>query len=433
MLKRKASEYNNNIKRVCYNKEIKLNKIIYNLFGNLPYEIIFNILGFLDIIDIKKIELNIPSMNEFISKINFSKIEFDNDEKERLLLKTFETKNINIIRFVFDNIKYCDINEILINFDQFQKVISGCVKNSFFDGIDYLIKWKETHFEYYQDHNVSLYKNMINSNQNVILTQFVENIFRIYTNYQNNKSNLLDMVIYNMFMYNNLELCNHIIINYNSSDENIFILMEEQIEVLFQDDNYLMLEKILSVNNKQNDLLDMFYRNTYNLCVEHNRLKCLDVLLKMRNGYKYIPDNSTINNILEENRFDIFNIIYENNRDYFDDIKVKEFFNTINIVNINIDITEYLLQIILKDKPEYFLYRILDEDNSIIKTYKLIEKFGNLKYINYSDLVNIQNHQIYLIYIFSDAYDKTSDNDDIKKFKEALLNTLIIWKIKQNY
>ncbi len=416
MLKRKALDYNNNIKRVCYDKSIISNKTIKTLFGHLPNELIFNILLNLDIVDIKKLELNIPILNIYISKISFKLIDYDNNEKERLLFKTFETKNINIIKFVFDNIKYYNFNEILINFDQFEKVVSYCVRNNYIEGINFLFEWKKKHWDNHLD---SKCKDFFESSQfkqfQITLQQFNRTTADYYNSYDNNQSNLIEIVISKIFYHNNLDLFDYI--KQNCLHNNHFInSLENMQEFIFVADNHMMLHKYISfleeynINNNIN--LQITYEMLFEDAFQSRRFNCILILLKKHridphdfinmmvqltevnndiefldlilNNYKFKNDDfvDTIVRILRQNNYNCFNILYKYKLRLFTKKNIDNIIDDILLFENNVETVKFLLKKFKRKIEDCIHYLLKNKEFDFFNDYYKKSKLMPNKVIN---------------------------------------------------
>jgi hypothetical protein len=314
MSKRKNTDITDNIKRHCGYDFIK-NKF----FGDLPDILIINILERLDIIDLKRLEICFPCLNTLINKVNFK---INLDDKSNLLIKSFKSFNIDIIKYVFDKVKYENINMISITESGIRTIIKFCIHNNFFEGIDFLIDWKETHENRYTNYYLKIYTKKIANNQsNQTLTEYLNNCEELY--YRYNKTNILEITINEMFYSNNVVLFDYIMFRYsnkyNEKHYKVFDYMQDHIELLFDEgDNDIMLTKYLEVleKNIESAYLQINYEDIFYLAIQYDRHKCLNIMLN-----KFIlTEDSIIDDIYEvlyENKFSCFDIIYNHYKELF--------------------------------------------------------------------------------------------------------------------
>jgi len=408
MLKRKIFDVVVSNKRYCRRTDVYHLKL---LFKNLPNEIIIHILNFLDIVDFKQFQIGFPMIDIFTSKIYFEKNHINN--KNDMLIKAFDMKNINIIEFLFNNIKYCNPNQIFISYDIFNEIIILCMCNNFFEGIDFLINWKEEHMRKYK---LSKY-----FNNNSIPS--IEDIIEEYNNFENNDTNIFEEIILNIIYLDYIDLFDYLITNYRLYKIKIIELIDSNIQIIFIHKKSALFDKFLTYNTNSSEL---YYENLYNLCVHHNSLECLNILLQPHNNYKFIPGLEHIFILLNNNKIDIFEIIYENNKDFYDLRRINQIFEVcislykIDIMLFLLNRFDGLLDYILNNTPDIFIKNMLYRNS--YEKYYLFKIFGNSKYIKLDTLLRLEEE------IMNDI-----NNIDSSNICFYITSLYIIKQIKKTY
>ncbi len=139
----------NDAKRVCFNKDILS-------IMTLPEHIQSNIIQNMNMVEAMLLSKHTPHIKRFIRNIKWDNIKYGNAEKEYMLIQAFESIDINIIKILFDTIKYTDVYNINISEDIFHKIIEICYYKSFFDGIDFLAELKESHYINFKKHTFNM-------------------------------------------------------------------------------------------------------------------------------------------------------------------------------------------------------------------------------------------------------------------------------------
>lgn len=379
MQKRKLDEVLTFNKRLCKRSDTLHLKLIFN---KLPYEIIIHILNFLDIVEFKHFQIEFPIINIFTKFINFEKNHINN--KDDMLIKAFDMKNMNIIEFVFNNIKYSNNNQIFITFELFNQLIADCSEYDFFQGIEYLIKWKDEHCRKYK---ISKYFNN---------TQSVENIIEEYNSFENNDTNLFEIIIIQMIFSNNIELFDYLINNHRLYKNRIIELIDFNIEDIIRFDYDLIFNRFIELNT---DSTVEYFEDLYNFCVIHDSLKCMNVLLKPHNNFKFRPGITNICYLLINKKNEMFQIVYNNDKIYYNLEKLSEIVNNLLIITLHdikhlnsvlfvLERFDGLLDYIVNDKTNIFLENILHTYSK--NKYELLEVFGNPKYIKLETILSAE-------------------------------------------
>ncbi len=390
MFKRKQCEDINNIyKRQCLENQ---RDDLTELFGDLSDNIIIRILSNFDAVEFKKLELKHPIINIFKKFINFDNINLK--AKLDLLIKTFKTNNLEIVKFVFDNIKYSNISNIFITPDYFEMIIRNCIINNFIDGIDFLVLWKENHWKKCKGYNWNnYYKSSIKNQYN--LADYLELVKENYNQIKNNATNILNIFIFYMFRSNNVNLFEHIIKKYNNifnSHYNVLGLMEDNYEYLFEYDNHLILEKYLSISDSDESV----YEDMFNLCIDNTSLKCLEIVIN-----KYQFNNTDIYSLIDDYHFECFDIVYKKYNKLFTK-KRKDELILYFIYNQNIEAVKYLLNkfkrkierslAFLLSRNEFeFFNNFYDKNKKKLLTKKIINRIINKYYYVYEDNITTVN------------------------------------------
>jgi hypothetical protein len=351
-----------------------------------------------------------------------------------LLYKSFEENNIDIIKYVFNNINYSNIDEISIDFDNFEIIISICVKRNFHTGIDFLFEWKNKHWNnFYNHHFKNLIKNIFQSN--ISINDFIEQTKELYGNYDNNSVNLMEIVISNIFHNNNLYLFDYIINKYKFYKDNMISALDDMSEFIFVDDNHLMLNKYIKFTQEHNNNnINTIYPRLYEEAIKNDRIKCFEFISQFCHLTNI--NDSNLGNILEECKFNFFNIVYDNNRKLFTHENlfelVKKCNDNENIKSINFLLNKFenLLEFILNNDPEYFFDIIFHtESENLIYLSKLLECFGNSKYIKLSLLLEKEKQIINIMYLFAND-DNNNDEQDDEILQDSIIKYSIIRRIK---
>ncbi len=219
--------------------------LMYNdpLFSILPSHIQFMIIQNMNFVDAYLLSIKIPHISNIVNNIKWSSIDYNNDTKNKMLIKAFESSNINLIEKLFSYVKYTDINNIYINNAIFNKIIEICYNNNFIKGIDFLTGMKNNHYINFKNH--------VNDNYQLIL-QYIN------SNNIEPRKVLLDLIISN----NNIKLLNYII---NTNDHDLIMYFNDYKNKLFTSLNKTTMIKrikyrLLSLS-KSSDSANFYYNN----------------------------------------------------------------------------------------------------------------------------------------------------------------------------
>jgi hypothetical protein len=208
----------------------------------LPEHIQISVMKNLNMVEALVLCTHAPHMKYIFDKIKWHAFHYRNNEKISMLIKAFESLNINIIELLFKTIKYTEIDKINIDNNTFNKIIEICYYNNFIEGIQFLAELKDNHYNDYKNHTnnednqyelVSLYirnnpiephkifLQLIITNNNNELFDYVEQHYSYgvalhFNNYKNElfttcKNTTLIKRIYNNLMNQttNIEIANY--------------------------------------------------------------------------------------------------------------------------------------------------------------------------------------------------------------------------------
>jgi hypothetical protein len=181
------------------------------LFISLPYHLQFMIIKTMNLIDARCLSHRIPYISSIVDKIKWDNINYNNDTKNEMIIKAFESSNISVVEELFRYIKYTDIEKINIDNETFIKIIEICYNNKFIKGIEFLNELKNNHYINYKNHVDNNYQlisqyikintieprkiflNLIISNNNIDLLKYINNNYSydFIMNFNNYKDKLL--------------------------------------------------------------------------------------------------------------------------------------------------------------------------------------------------------------------------------------------------
>ena len=248
----------------------------------------------------------------------------------------------------------------------------------------------------------------------------------------------MNLAVIYTFKLNNIRLFDHLLAKYNSKYNKkhykLFEVIDQHVELIFEGDNVLMLEKYMALMKEETDEDTHLpcYAYLYQQAIEHNRLGCLKTILRV-----FKPTLETLVNdidtIFTDGNLELFQAIYDASKELFTHSVLQEILELIAPDNIDaflcISKVDGFFDAINKD-TNIFLVLMLDLEIDQETRTELLETFGNPRYITLEMLTQMEKNIDDNIYWF--AQDVSNDTH-IEIAEEASVKLDILQRIKENY